>query len=51
MCQFHQIKIIVCHLTRKPKSPATQALRALSLTLTETTQVAFEAAIKRWYEQ
>ena len=51
MCQFHQIKIIVRHLTRKPKSPAAQALRALSLTLTETTQAAFEAALKRWYEQ
>ena len=38
------------HLTRKPKSPAAQALRALSLTLTETTQAAFEAALKRWYE-
>ena len=49
MCQFHQIKIIVRHLTRKPKSPAVQA--ALSLTLTETTQAAFEAALKRWYEQ
>ena len=34
MCQFHQIKIIVRHLTRKPKSPAAQALRTLSLTLT-----------------
>ena len=51
MCQFHQIKIIVRHLTRKPKIPAAQALRALSLTLTETTQAAFEAALKRWYEQ
>ena len=29
MCQFHQIKIIVRHLTRKPKIPAAQALRAL----------------------
>ena len=36
MCQFHQIKIIVRHLTRKPKNPAAQALRTLSLTLTET---------------
>jgi len=36
MCQFHPIKIIVRHLTRKPKSQAAQALRALSLTLTET---------------
>ena len=51
MCQFHQIKIIMRHLTRKPKSPAAQALRALSLTLTESTQAAFEAALKRWYEQ
>ncbi len=51
MCQFHQIKIVVRHLTRRPKSPAAQALRALSLTLTETTQAAFEAALKRWYEQ
>ena len=51
MCQFHQIKIIVRHLTRKPKSPAAQALRVLSLTLTESTQAAFEAALKRWYEQ
>ena len=51
LCQFHQIKIIVRHLTRKPKSQAAQALRALSLTLTETTQAAFEAALKRWYEQ
>ena len=51
MCQFRQIKIIVRHLTRKPKSPAAQALRALSLTLAETTQAAFEAALKCWYEQ
>ena len=51
MCQFHQIKIIVRHLTRKPKSSAAQALRVLSLTLTENTQAAFEAALKRWYEQ
>ena len=51
MCQFHQIKIIVRHLTRKPKSPAAQALRALSLILTESTRAAFEAALKRWYEQ
>jgi len=28
MCQFHQVKIIVRHLTRKPKSLAAQALRA-----------------------
>jgi len=51
ICQFHQIKIIVRHLTKKPKSPAARALRVLLLTLTETTQAAFEAALKRWHEQ
>ena len=51
MCQFHQIKIIMRHLTRKPKSPAAQGLRALLLTLTKITQAEFEAALKRWYEQ
>ena len=51
MCQFHQIKIIVRHLTRKPKNPAAQALRALSLTLTDTSQAVFEEALKGWYEQ
>ena len=51
MCQFHQIKIIVRHLTRWSKSQAAQARRTLSLTLTETTQAAFEAALARWYEQ
>ena len=48
MCRFHQIKIIVRHLSRKPKSPAAQALRALSLTLTDTTQAAFGKALKGW---
>ncbi|MFC0036365.1 transposase [Cardiobacterium valvarum] len=48
ICQFHQIKIIVRHLSRKPKSPAAQALRALSLTLTDTTQAAFGEALKGW---
>ena len=51
MCQLHQVKIIVRHLTRKPKSLAAQVLRTLSLTLTESTQAAFEAALKRWCEQ
>ena len=41
MCQFHQIKIIVRHPTRKPENSAAQALRVLSLTLTDTTRAAF----------
>ena len=51
MCQFHQIKIIVRYLSKKPKSEAARELRALSLILTESTRAAFEAALKRWYEQ
>ena len=34
MCQFHQIKIIVRYLSKKPKSEAARELRALALTLT-----------------
>ena len=36
MCQFHQIKIIVRYLSKKPKSEAARELRALALTLTLT---------------
>ena len=32
MCQFHQIKIIVRYLSKKPKSEAARGLRALTLT-------------------
>lgn len=48
MCQFHQIKSTCATLTREVCKAQQQALRALSLTPTETTQVAFEAALKRW---
>ncbi|MFC0034291.1 hypothetical protein [Cardiobacterium valvarum] len=37
MCQFHQIKIIVRYLSKKPKSEAARELRALTLTLTGST--------------
>jgi len=37
ICQFHQIKIIVRYLTKKPKSEAARELWALALTLTGST--------------
>ena len=50
-CQFHQVKTVTKYLTRKPKTEATQALRALALTLTESTQDEFKARLSAWYER
>lgn len=51
LCQFHQMQIIHRYLTRNPKSLAARELKALALTLNNTTQNAFEAALQAWYEQ
>ena len=48
MCQFHQIKIIVRYLTKKPKSEAARELRALALTLTDNTKAGFTAGLQGW---
>jgi len=51
MCEFHQIKIIVRHLTKEPKSLAAQELRELGLALSKTTQKAFTVALDAWVER
>jgi hypothetical protein len=51
MCEFHQIKIIVRHLTKEPKSLAAQEQRELDLALTKTTQKAFTAVLYAWVER
>jgi transposase-like protein len=48
-CQFHQMKTVTKYLTRKPKTEAAQALRALSLTLHKTTEADFTAALNAWH--
>lgn len=51
MCQFHQIKIIVRYLRKKPKSEAARELRALALTLTDNTKAGFTAGLQGWLAQ
>ena len=41
MCRFHQIKIIVRYLSKKPKSEAARGLQALALTLTGSSKDRF----------
>ncbi|MDO4777195.1 MAG: hypothetical protein Q4A06_07025 [Cardiobacteriaceae bacterium] len=51
LCQFHQMQIINRYLTRNPKSLAAHELKALALTLKNSTQTGFEAALQAWHEQ
>ena len=48
MCQFHQIKIIVRYLRKKPKSEAARELRALALTLTGSSKDRFIENLHDW---
>ena len=48
MCRFHRIKIIVRYLRKKPKSGAARELRALALTLTDSTKDRFTANLHDW---
>ena len=48
LCQFHQIKIIVRYLTKKPKSEAARELRALALTLTGSSKDRFIEDLHDW---
>ncbi|MDO4776529.1 MAG: hypothetical protein Q4A06_03630 [Cardiobacteriaceae bacterium] len=51
MCQFHQVQIIQRHFTRHPKSLAARELKALALTLKNSTQTGFEVALRAWHER
>lgn len=48
-CQFHQVKTVTKYLTRRPKSAAAKELRALALTLAETSEEAFKTQLAAWY--
>lgn len=48
-CQFHQLQTITRYLTRRPYLPQNQALRAIALTLTTTTEEQLQAALDAWY--
>lgn len=51
MCHFHQIKIVTRYLTSRPKLPAGQALRSLTLTLPRTTEENFSRGLNEWHTQ
>lgn len=51
MCHFHQIKIITRYLTSRPKLPAGQTLRVLTLTLSRTTEEEFSKGLNGWHTQ
>lgn len=50
-CQFHQLLTITHKLTKRPKLPASQELRALALTLTKTDRSTFTAALDAWFDR
>jgi len=51
MCQFHQVQIVTRYLTKRPKSNASKALRAISLILSKTTKNEFIASLDTWYKE
>jgi len=48
-CQFHQVKTVTKYLTRRPQTEAGKALRTLALTLSNTNEAAFTAALAVWH--
>lgn len=50
-CQFHQMKTVTKYLTRKPKTDAGWELRAITLTLSRTTESEFVERLNRWHER
>jgi hypothetical protein len=49
MCQFHQIKIVLRYLTRKPKAQAAIELKNLTLKLTKLTKNDFVNSLNNWH--
>jgi hypothetical protein len=48
ICQFHQMKMVTKYITRRPKTPEGQALRALTLTLAKATEKDFTKGLAQW---
>ena len=51
LCQFHQIQIVKRYLTSRPKTEAGKELRALTLTLTVSTEKTFTELLSFWQEK
>jgi hypothetical protein len=48
LCLFHQMKQVTKYLTRRPQSDAGKELRALTLTLSKTTEAEFTQGFEVW---
>ena len=51
MCQFHQVRIVTRYLTLNPILVAGQELRAVTLTLSSSTEVEFTARLNNWHQK
>lgn len=51
LCQFHQVATITRYLTRNPKHPSGQELRALTLMLARTDKDSFIGGLLLWHER
>lgn len=49
LCQFHQMATVRRYLTARPKLPAGQELRALTLALPVLSEAAFTALLHEWF--
>ncbi len=51
MCHFHQIQIVKRYITSRPKLPAGQELRAITLALPILSEKTFSSLLSEWYER
>jgi len=50
-CQFHQVKTVTKHLTKKPKLEAAKELRDISLRLKDSTESKFTDMLDEWHSK
>lgn len=50
ICQFHQMKNVTKYISRRPKTPAGQELRAIMLQLPKSNEKEFTKLLADWYD-
>jgi len=51
MCQFHQVKIVLRYITRKPRMQASKEFKELMHLLCQTDKESFIGGLNQWYER
>lgn len=51
VCHFHQMQTVTKYLTKRPETEAGKALRAIMLTLPDSTESAFTILLNNWKQQ